>query len=391
MTAPTISPSMTLLDYYDSVYKPQRLLDASEQCLRQYNTNLLRLDKLLGRKARLRDLTAENVSRIMAQLRDKGRSPETCNKVRAQLVALWRFAAQRHLLKEWPNVRKLVAYRRVPTSWTAEEFASILESSAKARRKVAGVPAPLFWRALLLTIYDTGARVGALIRVCWEHVNLEQSTLLIPAELQKCRQDQLFKLHSQTVAAMSVIRQPERATVFPGSYATLHWRYNRILRVAGLPHTRRDKFHKIRRTHATLLAANVGIEAASWSLGHANQSMTREHYIDTTKLPQANVSDKLPRPETTPVVVTSLDDPPNARQVVILCALRDRTNKQDVGAAVHRAMFGDVPMVDNLRAQRSAAITKLVGRGWVERRGGRPWITLLGLDVLAAVESAGAA
>ena len=74
-------------------------------------------------------------------------------------------------------------------------------------------------------------------------------------------------------------------------------RLGEILNRAGLPTSHRDKFHKIRRTHATYLADVAGEEAAQRSLGHASIQTTRS-YIDPTKLTRrSNAADIIARPD----------------------------------------------------------------------------------------------
>jgi hypothetical protein len=79
---------------------------------------------------------------------------------------------------------------------------------------------------------------------------------------------------------------------------SLFSRFRLILKAAGLPHGRRDLFHKVRRTTATLCEIHVGPGSATKQLGHSSARVT-EKYIDPAQLPETDITAKIPRPRLT--------------------------------------------------------------------------------------------
>lgn len=125
-------------------------------------------------------------------------------------------------------------------------------------------------------------------------VDLESRTALVRAETQKQRADQLFRLHPDCSEAIERIWVPERKLLFPWdhSLSTFYRHFKAILVQAGLPHSRRDLFQRIRRTTYSYCKLG-GIDAGS-QLGH-HSDMSR-FYEDPLITGQRQACDVLPRP-----------------------------------------------------------------------------------------------
>jgi len=312
MIAPTISPSMTLLDYYLTIYKPRRLAGRAESSDRQYRINLRHFDRYLGRPALLSDLDDDVVTGALGWKLQQSRSPSpaTANKMRNHLLSLWRYAAMKRHVPEGPDVRPLKEYKRTPTAWTPEQFAKLLAASqvhGQHCRRIGRMPARIWWHCLLLVLYDTGIRIGAAHGLKVEDFDPESRRLLVPAEVQKQSADQVFILSEQTATALAEsVRAFPREKLFPWPFSRglLYHRLNVLLKLAGLPHGRRDKFHRVRRTSATLAEVFAGQGTATAHLGHSSPKVT-ERYIDPSFLPQNHVAEKLPRPNVEAVYATA--------------------------------------------------------------------------------------
>jgi len=70
--------------------------------------------------------------------------------------------------------------------------------------------------------------------------------------------------------------------------------FKEILADAGLPNSRRDLFHKIRRTSYTQTYIALGKDAASEHAGHTTDMSAV--YLDRTKFDRPRAIDVLPRP-----------------------------------------------------------------------------------------------
>ena len=203
------------------------------------------------------------------------------NDARGYFLTYWRFAYKRKLVREWPLVDKLREYRRLPKAWTTAELEVLLTTAAATPGMIEGVPAGGWWTGLLLVLYDTGVRRRAAFSIEREHLDLDTAWLTVPAENQKQKVEQRFKLSGQTVEAIRSIWLPPRRFLFPWPYSKRHlWTaFTRVLEAAGLPHTRFDKFHKLRKTCASYIAKAAGLDAASRQLGHSGVEVSKR-YVD---------------------------------------------------------------------------------------------------------------
>lgn len=114
---------------------------------------------------------------------------------------------------------------------------------------------------------------------------------------KKGRRDTVHRLHPSTLEVLNRI-SPKTGLLFnwPFHRDELWRRFSReILIPAGLPATRRDKFHRVRRTSYTMVAKAYGIAAASEHAAH-KQDLSR-FYLDTSLLERQNPLDALPRPK----------------------------------------------------------------------------------------------
>lgn len=266
---------MTLLELLTTTYVPLRGL--SDRTTTLYGYTLAAWAKSLGRSPTLADLDEVAVARFLAA-RSRDVSPATVAKDRAQLVALWSFAAKRGIVDRWPEVRRITVPERVPEAWTAEEFRRLLAAATLEQTTLAGVPARRWWRALLLLAYDTGERIAALRALRWADVR--ENDVIFRAETRKGgRRDIARPFGDLTGLALEAIREPRRDLVFPWDrHPSYLWgRLGIILKRAGLPNDRRCKFHRIRRTTASFYAAAGG--DATRLLDHSSPAVTRR-YLD---------------------------------------------------------------------------------------------------------------
>jgi integrase len=150
------------------------------------------------------------------------------------------------------------------------------------------VPAGVFWCAFLLTLYDTGLRVRAVLSVAGDALDGD-GWLTVRFDLQKQFADQAFRLHPDTVRLLTRFPagRPRLFSVpWRNAYGALLKRFGRILKRSGVEAGRKGKdgFHKFRRTNATCVADVAGDEAAQRQLGHSSVQLTRRAYIDPRQL-----------------------------------------------------------------------------------------------------------
>jgi len=286
----------TLVEFFDLHYLPLRLRSRSRSTVRLYRHTFRKFDEFLARQARLSDLTDATVSRLLSWCREKDLSPRTANKLRDQLLAIWRFACRKGVLRMWPDVEPEPEPERVPQAWSQQQLSSLFTAIREAQGWIGKIRANLWWNALHLVLYDTGERIGAVMQLAWDNVDLDSGWVRFPAETRKGgRRDRAYRVAPETIEALRLILVPWRDDVFTWPYDSvyIYARYKRLLRRAGLPNDRTSMFHRMRRTTASLFEAAGG--NATELLGHSSRAVTKK-YLDPRLLNAPQAIDKLPRP-----------------------------------------------------------------------------------------------
>jgi integrase/recombinase XerD len=293
------APGESLRTLFDARYCA--LKDLSSSYISDVHSVLRQFTAFLGHEATPCELSDELIESFMVwRRRVGGASPMTVNGDRGVLLALWNFAWRKRLVQELPrDVPKVPVLKRRPRAWRVEQMGQILTAAHRCEGHVCGVPASIYWPALILCLYDTGLRVGALLSIRAAHVDLANCWLDVDAEDQKQGADQGLALHPLTAELIAASGLDSRGVLFP--YTTrkrLNSDLAEILGRAGLPNGSGDLFHKFRRTHATHVADVLGDEFARDQLGHSSVEITRRSYIDRSVLHRAAlVPLKMPRPE----------------------------------------------------------------------------------------------
>jgi integrase len=253
-----------------------------------YGYSIAAMSAFVRRPATVDDFDELTVARFLAARRAT-HSVATVAKDRAQIRALWEFAARRGFCKTFPTIALVKIPERVPESWLTCDVERLLESCAQEQTYICSIPSALWWRACILVCYQSAERINAVLSLKWQ--DCVGCSLLFRAEGRKGQtRDILREVTVECADAMLAIRNGRRGDqhVFPWDRGrTYLWkRMGIILERAGLPATRRDKFHRLRRTCASYFAAAGG--DAQRLLDHADPATTRK-YVDPriARTPQA--------------------------------------------------------------------------------------------------------
>lgn len=272
---------MRLSELFDNNYRPLRLRGRSPNTTRLYGCTLRAFGRWLGYPPTVDDLTDLTLSRYLEH-RAAIRSPFTAEKERTQLLSLWRFAADRGIVRDRPEVPPSILPERTVEAWTPDQMRGLLRAAAATRGSIGAVPAGAFWTALVLVLYDTAERIGAVLDT--KAADLHPPYLNVRAEHRKGRRrDRLYTLSQETLDALAAM-PADREKLLPWPYARVYlWkRFAEVVARAGLGTGRRARFHAIRRTVATAYAAAGGDATAL--LDHASPKTTRA-YLDPRQLP----------------------------------------------------------------------------------------------------------
>jgi len=284
--------SMTLNELFE-IYRMKQLRFKSDNTVRLYRHTLKSFARTLGRTPTIRDLDSDLIEIHMEAIIKRGGAPASANKDRGQLLALWRFAAAKRIVEQWPTIAIMKEPEIVPMGWMPDEAQSLIDACKLAPGLVAGVPAGLWWSALVSILMDTGERIGAIRPLQKNH--LQGGYLLVPAAFRKGqRRDRLYSLQPVTIELVKRTVAANKTTddIFPWdrSETYIYRRFNSILKSAGLPTDRRSKFHRIRRTVASAVTAAGGDATAA--LDHASPKTTKK-YLDPRIVGSVSVSDIL--------------------------------------------------------------------------------------------------
>lgn len=271
-----------------------RLTQLHPGTVRLHELAVRQFSKTLIRHATVDDFTEDNLARHVARRLAAGRSRGTVAGEQAKLLALWRFAAKQGHCAIWPVTHPVRVPDRIPRAWTMDELRKLFACTQFATR-VGSVDGPLWWRALFLTLYDTGERIEATMLLRWDGVDIEGRSVFMPAETRKGgRVDRLYPIAADTAAALDLLPRDHRPFFWPYHHGTLYNRLKRMLLAVGLPCDRRSKFHRIRRTTASHYEAAGG--NATELLGHTSRKVTRG-YIDPRICKTTSAIDLLKRPD----------------------------------------------------------------------------------------------
>jgi integrase len=284
--------TMLLHHVLRDLYAP--LTGVSDRTITLYGYTLRCWGEVLGRPPETTDLEELAVARFLA-CRVRELSAATAAKDRAQLRALWEFCARRKLCDTWPQVPRIIVPERIPEAWLTDELQRAVDSARQEPFSYCGFSGSLVFPAMLLTAYSTGERIGAIMGLKCRDVR--GCSVIFRAEDRKGGRRDIFREISVACAdALLAIRRGPEDTAIPWDRHPTYI-YNRlkiILKRAGLPHGRKDKFHKVRKTTASFYEAAGG--SAQRLLDHSSPAVTRR-YLDprivTSGEPAPNVLPKV--------------------------------------------------------------------------------------------------
>jgi len=195
-------------------------------------------------------------------------SARSVKRERQAILTLWRWAYRNGYNRNNPSEADIPPVRvpqRPTIAWTTPEEIDRIVAVAKSlpgEMRGTGIASRYWWSSLLVWLYWTGARIGALLAVRPGDINFSRRLLHLRAECAKTGIGQWRPLHDQAIAAVMTHFDPTRELVRPYPYnpRQKYLQLKSILHRAGLPADRYHSFHCFRRTTATQAARNGGIE-----------------------------------------------------------------------------------------------------------------------------------
>lgn len=309
-----LSAEMTLVEFFHAYAWPDCLATKGdcEKTRRDYLRSLDYWARLTGNPP-IGDITKRTCSQFLRQLRAvefRGR-PIADNTVYKHWVVIERLLewtgpesrSVRHGADLVDRPPRIDGPRRVHEQpkpcYSLEDlwhWLQVLPQEARGFRKLERTDPADWWRALILTFYNTGMRPGTLFSIRWEM--LRDHSLRVPREMVKGRRrGLLLYLNRAALDALQPIRRPAglvfRWEGWPEAESTLRNHRDRLQDAAGIP---RLDFTAFRRTFTTE-AGKIGPIAMQLMTGHVGLGlrMAAEHYIDAGQV-LADAMEKMPQP-----------------------------------------------------------------------------------------------
>ena len=287
MIATQDKSTMTVRYFFETVYCRFRLIGCKPGSIEQITLCINRLEAFLERPATLADLSSKTLCDWISWMVADEYAVATINGRIKLLMSLWRFAKKRKYLAadtddDLGDVELLKRPRRLAVAWTIDEMERLLAACRATHGRLLGIPAGKFWEAIISLMFDTGLRRAPAMAIRLDEIDFKTHVLRVPSERMKNGVEQIFWLSDRTMAAILATIPPARTLLFPWPWKSgksLENRLRHILGRAGLPCTRRDLFHRLRRTCASHIAAVAGEAAAIRQLGHSDASCI-QRYVD---------------------------------------------------------------------------------------------------------------
>ena len=239
--------------------------------------------------ARMSSITSSTIDGFIATRRQEKSSkkegapfvsPATVNKELRHLRTVLRKAAKWGFVQQVPDVEFLRQPKKLATYVAPDDFA-MLYAAAKSATKPEHLPAAEWWQGLLVFAYMTGWRIGSLLSLRWEDVDLDCHTARSRAEDNKGNRDQLIDLHPLVIEHLRKL-ESFRMFVFDwaGGRRQLYSQWHRlqvvaeIIREDGRPYG----FHDLRRAFATMNADRLTPDALQLLMQHKDYQTAQALY-----------------------------------------------------------------------------------------------------------------
>jgi len=261
------------------------LRDLSDRTVQIYGESIAQFAKFLGHEPTVDDLEDMAVAEFIRWRAKQTRgtrliSPETVTKDRTHILCLWTFTCKKklHPTGEWPGLPKRHRITHTPDAYTAEDIQKLVIASRYRIGRIAGRPAGWWWPGLIMALFQTGERIGAVMATRWSDVDLERGWITFRASTRKGRsEDNVKRISPELVAWLKQHAGMPNELVWPWDrlprsiYAS--WRV--LCEKAGV---RNRAFHAFRKSSCSYVHA-AGGDATAHAM-HADPEMTLRHYLD---------------------------------------------------------------------------------------------------------------
>lgn len=236
----------------------------------------------LSKPARVSAITSRTIAQYVAARRVESAAPATINKELRHLRAAIRKGHRWGYLPRVPEIDFLREPGKLATYVTPEHFAALYANAGAARWPDEGpFGVADWWRALFVTAYMTGWRIGSLLALRWDDVNLDNAVAVSRAADNKGKRDERIPLHPLVVEHLHKLTSFSPAVfAWNRSRRALYDEFATIQRAAKVkPEGRTGAygFHDFRRAFATLNAEKLTPDALQALMQHKTYTTTQKY------------------------------------------------------------------------------------------------------------------
>ena len=271
-------------------YFPAALGIRNAKTKAHYRRAVSRFAEFLRREPAVEDLDEDHLRAHLHWLEtDIGQGPETVNHHRKNLLALARWCVTEHLLDRVPRIAKLLVPEEPPEAWTEEELTRLIHAGTSAPGTIGGAPLSDWWRTAFALELQTAARYEELSLIEWQHMRPD-GRIIVPSTIRKRRvAGAAYRLLPWSLAIINDFARycptpdkPSGPVLLGVDKATVYRHFSALLIRAGLPADRKCKWHKLRRTVATVVTLGGG--NPTLALRNSSDSVTWKHYVDQSQV-----------------------------------------------------------------------------------------------------------
>ena len=219
--------------------------------------------------------------------------PATVNKELRHLRAALRKAADWKMLRELPAVTLLRQPERDPYFVDDAAFAALYAAcDAMIRPKGRRYPAADWWKALLVFAYMTGWRVGEILDLRRDDLDLEGGIARVDADSTKGRREARIELHPVVIYHLRAIIEFQPFVFdWPHHERTLWTDFNTLKQKANLEFP--GAFHRLRFGFANANVDALPADLLQKLMRHRDPKTTRSYINAAERMKRAGTASKL--------------------------------------------------------------------------------------------------
>lgn len=215
-------------------------------------------------------ITRSMVETFIMHLVSIGEKPTTTNRKLSAISAIYRYFY--YHVSEIENPAQYVSRRKI-----ADRLPNTIDPT---QLKAAYAQATGTTRVMLGLLITTGMRIGELLAIRWEDINLTEETIIIHGKGNKDRKVRVPSAQLEEIRYAYDQQTPTDTLFHTSQYETRSMIYATLA-----PYCKAKQLspHAIRHTYATEMAkAGANAPTIAHQLGH-NNIKTTQHYIDNNK------------------------------------------------------------------------------------------------------------